>query len=351
MLDSIIVGFGIAGLNYAEQLRKQNKAFCVIAPKDKSASHVAAGIINPTVLKRYNPVWKSEEFLHHALQSYDEIQKSLSDQILYSKPIYRILNSVLEQNEWSVAASKPLLEKYLTADLISSETLTHIQSPFGYGEVHCSARIATEKLIETYLKETIKERLIVDEVDYFELYFQENSVSFKNIKAKKIVFCEGFHSVNNPLFNYLPLVGSKGEMLFIESNELSEEVIIKGPIFIVPLGKNQFWVGATFNRTDKTSKTSVEGKNWLIKKLQQNLLADYKIIDHKAQVRATVVDRRPLLGRHPKHQNAYILNGLGTRGVMMSPLLSQWLYEYIEGNSKLPPEVDIKRFENHYFRN
>ena len=152
------------------------------------------------------------------------------------------------------------------------------------------------------------------------------------------------------MFNYLPLVGSKGEILFIESNELNEEVIIKGPIFIVPLGKNQFWVGATFNRTHKTSNISEEGRNWLIKKLQQNLLADYKIIDHKAQVRATVADRRPLLGRHPKHQNTYILNGLGTRGVMMSPLLSQWLYEYIEGNFKLPPEVDIKRFENHYFR-
>ena len=120
MLDTIIVGFGIAGLNYADQLRKQNKDFCVIAPEDKSASHVAAGSINPTVLKRYNPVWNSEEFLEHALQSYNEIQKLLSDQVLYSKPIYRILNSILEQNQWSVAASKPLLEKYVTADLISS---------------------------------------------------------------------------------------------------------------------------------------------------------------------------------------------------------------------------------------
>ena len=351
MLDTIIVGFGIAGLNYADQLRKQNKDFCVIAPEDKSASHVAAGIINPTVLKRYNPVWNSEEFLEHALQSYNEIQKLLSDQVLYSKPIYRILNSILEQNQWSVAASKPLLEKYLTADLISSEALTNIQSPFGYGEVHCSARVATEKLIEIYREEIIKEFIIIDKIDYQELNIEENSVLYKNIKAKKIIFCEGFHSVNNPLFNYLPLIGSKGEILFIESNELNEEVIIKGPIFIVPLGKNYFWVGATFNRTDKTSNISEEGRNWLIKKLQQNLLADYKIIDHKAQVRATVTDRRPLLGRHPKHQNAYILNGLGTRGVMMSPLLSQWLYEYIEGNSKLPPEVDIKRFENHYFRN
>ena len=42
---------------------------------------------------------------------------------------------------------------------------------------------------------------------------------------------------------------------------------------------------------------------------------------------------------------------MGTRGVLMAPLLSQWLYEYIENQSKLPEAVDIKRFENNYFRN
>ena len=100
----------------------------------------------------------------------------LSDQVLYSKPIYRILNSILEQNEWSVAASKPLLEKYLTADLISSEALTKIQSPFGYGEVHCSARVATEKLIEIYREEIIRECIIIDKIDYQELNIKENFV-------------------------------------------------------------------------------------------------------------------------------------------------------------------------------
>ena len=117
----------------------------------------------------------------------------LSDQVLYSKPIYRILNSVLEQNQWSVAASKPLLEKYLTADLISSEALTNIQSPFGYGEVHCSARVATEKLIEIYREEIIKECIIIDKIDYSRIkYSREFSFLYKDIKAKKIVFCEGF---------------------------------------------------------------------------------------------------------------------------------------------------------------
>jgi len=64
-----------------------------------------------------------------------------------------------------------------------------------------------------------------------------------------------------------------------------------------------------------------------------------------------VIDRRPLLGRHPKYENVYILNGLGTRGVLMSPLLSNWLFEFIENKKKLPPEADIKRFEKQYFRN
>ena len=61
-VDTLIVGFGIAGLNYAEQLRQHNKSFIVISPLCESSSRMAAGIVNPTVLKRFNPVWKAEAF-------------------------------------------------------------------------------------------------------------------------------------------------------------------------------------------------------------------------------------------------------------------------------------------------
>ena len=110
-------------------------------------------------------------------------------------------------------------------------------------------------------------------------------------------------------------------------------------------------MGATFNRNDKTTRVSGEGKAWLLFKLKQFLKLPFEILEHKAQIRATVVDRRPLLGRHPKHDNVYLLNGLGPRGVLMSPLMSHWLFQYQENNEKLPPEVDIKRFEKQYFRN
>ena len=74
MIDTLIVGFGIAGLNYAEKLRQNKKDFLVIAPDDESASKLSAGIINPTILKRFNSVWKSDEFLNFALNHYNELQ-------------------------------------------------------------------------------------------------------------------------------------------------------------------------------------------------------------------------------------------------------------------------------------
>ena len=174
---------------------------------------------------------------------------------------------------------------------------------------------------------------------------------YKGIQAKKIVFCEGFQSVKNPFFNYLPLVGSKGEMLIIKCDRLTEEVIFKGAIFLSPIGEKKFWVGATFDREDKTTFITKKGNDWLLSKLDKFLNLPYQILEHKAQIRATVIDRRPLLGIHPLNNKLFILNGMGTRGVLMAPLLSKWLYEYIENQFKLPQATDIKRYENNYFRN
>ena len=42
----------------------------------------------------------------------------------------------------------------------------------------------SEKLIEIYREEIIKDCIIIDKIDYQELNIEENSVLYKNIKAK-----------------------------------------------------------------------------------------------------------------------------------------------------------------------
>ena len=198
------------------------------------------------------------------------------------------------------------------------------------------------KEYHTYLKKS--DLLISDAFNYDELQLFENHIEYQNLKAKQIVFAEGFGMHSNPFFNYLPLDGTKGELFIIRASELDLDVIINTSVFILPLGNNLFKVGATYNWDDKTSIPTTQGKQELIDKIKEILTSDFEIVEHLAGVRPTVKDRKPLLGTHFKHKNLYILNGLGTRGVMLAPAMAQDLFNFIEKCMPLDKSIDIKRY-------
>ena len=75
-----------------------------------------------------------------------------------------------------------------------------------------------------------------------------------------------------------------------------------------------------------------------------------EIVKHFGGVRPTVSDRRPLLGTHEVYKSLHILNGLGTRGVMLGPAMAKALYDHIENNIPLDREADIKRFHKRYLK-
>ena len=76
------------------------------------------------------------------------------------------------------------------------------------------------------------------------------------------------------------------------------------------------------------------------------ITCEYKVVNHVAGIRPTVVDRRPLIGGHPEYSNLFILNGFGSRGVLIGPQLSHELYKYIEeddnGNDDLMSNLNTK---------
>ncbi|MBC7747848.1 MAG: FAD-binding oxidoreductase, partial [Methylotenera sp.] len=69
------------------------------------------------------------------------------------------------------------------------------------------------------------------------------------------------------------------------------------------------------------------------------------IIAHFAGVRPTVKDRRPLVGTLQNQQAIHILNGLGTRGVMLAPAMAKELFDSIEYQVPLDAAIDIRRFK------
>ena len=59
-IDYIIVGLGLAGLAFAEELFNANKSFLVFEDDSQTSSLVAGGVYNPVILKRFTPVWNAK---------------------------------------------------------------------------------------------------------------------------------------------------------------------------------------------------------------------------------------------------------------------------------------------------
>mgnify|MGYP003632844425 FL=1 len=343
-VDYIIVGLGLAGLAFAEELINAGKTFLVFEDNSQTSSLVAGGVYNPVILKRFTPVWKAKEQLQVALPFYESLEKKLQVQLDYKFSTRKVFKSIEDQNNWVIASDNRMTSEYMNPTIIS-EKIESIKGDFGFGEVYQTGRIDTLALINNYREYlTTSSRIRFEKFEYSAMKFIDNTVSYHDIITSRIVFCEGFGIKQNPYFNYLPLNEAKGETLTIHAPELNVDFLIKSSIFVLPMGNDLYKVGATFNWTDKTSNTSEEGKEELVGKLKTVINVPYSIVSQSAGIRPTVAGRRPLVGIHPKHTQLTVLNGLGTRGVMIGPTVAKNLYNHLEKNEELDKEIDIIRF-------
>lgn len=343
-LDYIVVGCGLSGIAFCEQLKAANKQFVVFDNQSQQSSLVAAGMYNPVILKRFSEVWKAQEQLNLALPFYKRIEDKLNVTINYSFPIYRKFASIEEQNMWFEASDKPKLEPFLSPKIVSNHN-ANINAPFGFGQVLSSGRIDTNVLIASYRAYLKQNNLLIEKpFQYDKLHIQEKLATYDTISAKHIVFCEGFGLKQNPFFNDLPLNGTKGEVITIKAPKLACDVALKSSVFVIPESDDLYTVGATYNWEDKTNLITEDAKQELVLKLKTLITCDFEVVNQVAGIRPTVKDRRPLVGRHPKHKNIYVCNGLGTRGVMIAPYISEKLFNFIENNQALDAEISIDRF-------
>ncbi|MDH7447866.1 NAD(P)/FAD-dependent oxidoreductase [Aquimarina sp. 2201CG14-23] len=344
MIDYIIVGFGLAGLSFVEELENNNKSYKVYEDNSQQSSRVAGGLYNPVILKRFTAAWLASEQLRVAVPFYKNIEAKLGISVVHKLPVLRRFNGVEEQNLWFEACDKPILSTFLSSELIRNKNQA-LDIPFHYGKVNNTGRIEVEKMLTSYSDYIEKKGCLIKEsFEHNNLIIDSDYIEYNGIKARNIVFSEGFGVKNNPFFNQLPLQGNKGEYLIIKSKELKLDEAVKSSIFIIPLGDDLYKVGATYNNQDKTATTTDVAKEQIERKLEQFLKVTYEIVDQVAGIRPTTKDRRPLVGTHTEYKNLHIINGLGSRGILIGPFVAQKLYNQIEKTSLLEREIDIRRF-------
>ncbi len=342
-IDYLIVGQGLAGTFLAFQLLQKGKSFLVIDKgHDKSSSSVAAGIINPMVLKRLTISWRAKEFLDYNSSFYNGLEQLLNKTYFFNIPMDKLISSKDDALYWTNRFDKIELDFFAEKKLIDAYRTDISKDFFKYGRVKHTSWVNIGCLLKDFRSYLMNNELLV-EGDFNHSQLQEKS--YGNIIFDKVVFCEGANAKKNPLFNTLPFSLNKGQLITIKSEKLSEKTILKKKVFILPYQQNEFKVGSTFswkwdNELAEQSKTEE-----LREGLAEIIGTDYEILSEYAGIRPSSRDRRPLIGRHAQHKNCYLFNGMGAKGCLMAPLLSQEFYDFIENGKDLHPEANIDRFK------
>lgn len=341
----LVVGCGVAGICLAHELLLQ--ADCEVNIIDNGqnvSSTVAAGIINPIVFRRMTLSWRVSEFIPYAYKKYRELEQTTGASFFHPLVIRRLFPSEQELGFWK---KKQVLSEY--SDYMEELTKEDLEFPleqntFGTARVKQASYIDATSFIQANRKYFQSKGMLTEETFNHDELDAENAI-YKGTKYEYLVFAEGKDSNYNPLFGYLPIQQTKGEVVTIQSETMYSDESLNRKCFLLPLGNNTFKVGSTYVwDTDNTIPTE-EGLQTITENLKSISSEPYQILEHSAGVRPTVLDRRPLLGKHPKYPKMAIANGLGAKGYMLAPLLMSELVRYLLQGEEIPKDSHINRFE------
>lgn len=237
------------------------------------------------------------------------------------------------------------LEHYLEAELALQFRHPNIHSPFGAGIVNKAGRVEMQKLIILFGAWLERQNLLRKEkLQVEQVVVNTQSVGYRDVEAGMIIFCEGAAASQNPWFGDLKFKHSKGELLEVKIPGLQLNEIISHDVFLMPLGDDRYKVGATYVWEDLSLKTSPKAREELLTKLKTLVSAPIEIMDHKAGIRVTMNDRKPILGLLSEHPSIGLFNGLESKGALLGPWFARHLAEYLTGiSTPVDPEVSIER--------
>ena len=341
-VDYIIVGQGLAGTWIGFQLIKKGYSILVINHSSLSnSSLVAGGLFNPLLAKRQKLSYLAHEIYPHIESVYAEIETYVNHRVLKQEPIQYMIESIEELNTWSVLCETEAYKPFVK--MIDFVNFPSIDAKYGGVEIQHSGWVNIPELLQAFKEKLNQDFAYLDEIfNQEDLNIDEDGISYKDIKAKGIVYAQGTPTIHQEIIRLKP---AKGEILRVNIPKLELPFIPQQGVFMLPLGDGNFKIGSTFEWKDLSENTTEEGKMQLLKKWLNFYKGDYTIVGQEAGVRPSSNDRRPILGALDKDNKSFVFNGLGSKGVALAPYFSLQLADFITEGIAIDREVDLKRFK------
>ncbi|MGR9115975.1 MAG: NAD(P)/FAD-dependent oxidoreductase [Gammaproteobacteria bacterium] len=344
-IDYLIIGQGLAGSLLAWELIQRDCDVCVIDNGGDNASRIAAGLINPVTGKRFVKADNVDTLLPTAREVYRELSEFFKMDFFVAKPMLRVLRS---QEEIEVI-QKRLHDSSYSSYLGEIKTPEQLDYPLdnliaALEQKHTGYLLTRPLLMRLQVYFIGLNRYRQATLDYREIELSP-CLRWRDLKPKRIIFCEGHKVKHNPWFSKLPFRPAKGQILTLDTDYSIPSHILNYGNWLVPIAHNRFRIGATFERHSIDTTSTETGKIELLQALNQvnGTLAAASVVDQHANIRPCSHDRQPYIGHHPENPDLWIFNGFGAKGSLQIPWYSRQLSDTLLTGKPLLAACNINR--------
>lgn len=347
-IDYLVIGQGLSGSFLSYYLLEQGASCKVIddaAPY--SASRIASGMINPVTGRIVVTTWIIHELMEFSLEAYEQLGKKLNASFITAKDILTIPPS----QQMEEALAKRVREKNSFIEQVTEEEKKLLTENFHFYFEPRKIKPAYVVQVPYFLqvwKNYLQKMNCLEQrsFDFAQLEIKPDGITYQNLQAQKIIFCNGVQTFNYPPWKNLPYTTTKGEALIAEIPVLNRNYLYKyGALTLSPWEDNSWWVGSSFDHQYPDLLPSAQFRQVKETELNNLLKASCHITNHLASVRPGCIERKPFVGIHPHQPSFVILNGMGTKGCSLAPYFAHQLAAHLLTGKPIEPLADITRFE------
>ena len=341
----LIIGQGISGTWLSYWLLQMGAEVLVLdEARPNTSTRVASGVINPITGRQVVTTWLAETLLPFAEEHYTRIGTAIGEQVIRNcgilafPPSEQMRGAYLEK----ITAHSPFVHS------VADEAAWHAFFQYRFGAVHIQPAywVDLQTLLAGWRKKLAENGQLREErFDESLLQVHADGISYKDIQADTIFYCDGIQTAQSKYWSGLPFSFNKGEALIVDIPGLPHGQMYKfGISTLVPWHNRQWWVGSIYDNRYTHDLPTESFRKGTEQFLELTLKLPFTITGHVSSIRPATVERRPFAGMHPHAAGVGILGGMGTKGVSLAPWLARQVAENLILGMPIEPAADVKRF-------
>jgi glycine/D-amino acid oxidase-like deaminating enzyme len=341
-VDFLIVGQGLAGTLLAQALRARGVQVAVVDDGWKSAaSQVAAGLMTPLTGRRFTLTPSYPELFAVAERRLSELG------VFRPLSVYRMFADEEQREKGRKRAAMPAYGPFIERVTDGQGELAPVLTD-GLGGVLMRGAWVDLKLLLANERARLQSegRHLEASFDPTEVTVGSDGVVWRTVKAKGVIYCDGYKSAQRGPFAYLPWQPAKGEALSLRSDAPQEPFILNREGWALPLGQGLWRTGTNWAWDQLDEVPTEPQREKLLKRFRGYFSHEVsvEVTAHVAGVRPCTADNLPFLGTHPTQPRFHVFNGLGPRGTVWAPTLAEAMAAHLVNGEPLRADVDIARF-------